>query len=270
MSRGGVPKEEPIDEIEEEEMKPRRAKRARRERLRLPTGIEKLDKFLQGGIPQGSWLFIAGEPGTGKTVLCLHIAHACLRDGMDVIYVTTEQPFRDLLEQARQFDLDLASFNKDTLHVVDIFNLYEHAWDVRKNGRMKVADPLNPDHLAMYLRELCQKEGLENPLIVIDSLSAFWVDKPAMARRITYRLKLRLARLRPTVIGTLQYAVTTGSSFGFGAEHIADGIIMLWMDDVQRASEIRRHGIIKKMRLTDHYRKVFDYDIVEGKGFVIR
>jgi len=110
----------------------------------------------------------------------------------------------------------------------------------KKNDKLKIADPLDSDNLANYLRELCQH---------------FRVEKPAMARRITYRLKLRLARLRPTVIGTLQYAVTTGSSFGFGAEHIADGIIMLWMDDVQRASEIRRHGIIKKMRLTNHYRK---------------
>ena len=83
-------------------------------------------------------------------------------------------------------------------------------------------------------------------------------------------MKLRLARLKPTVIGTLQHAVTTGSSFGFGAEHIADGIVMLWIDDVQKVGEVRRHGVIKKMRLTNHYHKVFDYDIVEGKGFIIK
>ncbi|RLF23130.1 MAG: KaiC domain-containing protein [Thermoprotei archaeon] len=262
---GGVPD---IVEEEEVEKKPRKkVKKATRQRL--STGIEKLDQYLEGGIPQGTWLFIAGEPGTGKTILCLHIAYASLKDGIDVIYVTTEQPFKDLLEQAKQFSINLSPYVKESLHVIDIFDLYEHAWEAKKNGKLKIADPLDPDNLANYLRELCQQEGLENPLIIIDSLSAFWVDKPAMARRITYRLKLRLARLRPTVIGTLQYAVTTGSSFGFGAEHIADGIIQLYFEPWEKAREIQRWGIIRKMRLTNHYKKAFKYDIVKGKGFVI-
>ena len=268
MSRGGVPE---IDEIERvKETKRTRKAKTRKERPRIPTSIEKLDQFLQGGIPQGSWVFIAGEPGTGKTILCLHIAYSALKEGNDVIYVTTEQPFRDLIEQAQQFDISLLSFLKDTLYVVDLFELWESAWEAKKNGRVKVADPLDPDNLANYLRSICQERRLETPLVVIDSLSAFWVDKPAMARRITYRMKLRLARLKPTVIGTLQYAVTTGSSFGFGAEHIADGIVMLWIDGVQKVGEVRRHGVIKKMRLTNHYHKVFDYDIIEGKGFIIK
>ena len=118
MSRGGVPE---IDEIERvKETKRTRKAKTRKERPRIPTGIEKLDQFLQGGIPQGSWVFIAGEPGTGKTILCLHIAYSALKEGNDVIYVTTEQPFRDLIEQAQQFNISLLSFLKDTLYVVDL------------------------------------------------------------------------------------------------------------------------------------------------------
>ncbi|MGK0550175.1 MAG: ATPase domain-containing protein, partial [Pyrobaculum sp.] len=32
---------------------------------RIPTGVEALDKALEGGIPQGSWVVVTGEPGVG-------------------------------------------------------------------------------------------------------------------------------------------------------------------------------------------------------------
>lgn len=72
-----------------------------RRRERLSTGITKLDQYLNGGIPESSWVFVTDEPGTSKTILCLHIAYTNLKDGLNVIYVTTEQPFTDLVEQAK-------------------------------------------------------------------------------------------------------------------------------------------------------------------------
>ncbi|MFZ8810582.1 MAG: ATPase domain-containing protein, partial [Pyrobaculum sp.] len=66
---------------------------------RVSTGIETLDKALEGGIPQGSWVVVAGEPGVGKSILCIHFAYAGLRAGDPVVYVTTEQEFRDVVEQ---------------------------------------------------------------------------------------------------------------------------------------------------------------------------
>ena len=37
---------------------------------RVTTGIDSLDDILEGGIPQYSIVFVAGLPGTGKTILC--------------------------------------------------------------------------------------------------------------------------------------------------------------------------------------------------------
>jgi len=248
----------------------RTAKYTRVERIR--TGILELDRYLQGGIPTGSWVFIAGEPGTGKTILCLHIAYTNLKEGLPVIYITTEQPFKDLVQQARQFHMDLTQFTKAerSLYIIDIFDLWNKAWEAKKEGRVRYADPLDPDNLCNYILTLCSKNNINNPLIIIDSLSAFWVDKPAMARRITYNMKLRLNRLRATVVGTLQYAVTTGGAFGFGAEHIADGIIQMFIEPVEKVRGIRRWGIIKKMRLTNHHKEAWEFDIVEDKGLVIK
>lgn len=41
---------------------------------RIPTGIEPLDRALQGGIKQGALTIIAGTPGAGKTALAVQIA----------------------------------------------------------------------------------------------------------------------------------------------------------------------------------------------------
>jgi len=241
---------------------------------RIPTGIEQLDKYLQGGFPRGSWVFIAGEPGTGKSILCLHIANTVLtRNVAPVIYVTTEQTFGSLVQQAEQFGMGLNDYKEGgQLHIVDLFELRSHAYGKAKGENRKkyaVADPLDVNNLVDFLWTLVREGKIREPLIIIDSLSAFWVDKPAMARRITYSMKVRLAKMSPTVIATLQYAVTTGSSFGFGAEHIADGIIQLNFEDVEKVREVRRWGIVKKMRLTNHYKRAWRFDIQQGRGFVI-
>ena len=41
---------------------------------RVSTGIPELDDALEGGVPKGSWIAVTGEPGTGKSILCMHYA----------------------------------------------------------------------------------------------------------------------------------------------------------------------------------------------------
>jgi len=106
--------------------------------------------------------------------------------------------------------------------------------------------------------------------LVIDSMSAFWVDRPVMARKYSYQLKIATHRDNVTALLTSQYAPTTGQAYGFGLEHIADGVIHIWMDDVETAREVRRHLIVVKMRMTNHSRKAFDLEIETGKGLVLR
>jgi KaiC/GvpD/RAD55 family RecA-like ATPase len=59
------------------------------------------------------------------------------------------------------------------------------------------------------------------------------------------------------------------STYGFGLEHIADGTIHMWMDEVEAAKEIRRWLIIKKMRMTNHATRAFRVRIEPGKGMAL-
>ena len=54
----------------------------------------RLDVALNGGIPEGSRVLIAGEPGVGKTTLALQIAKNAQKVGRQVIFCAVEGRFR--------------------------------------------------------------------------------------------------------------------------------------------------------------------------------
>ncbi|MEM4674594.1 MAG: KaiC domain-containing protein [Pyrobaculum sp.] len=262
---------------------------------RIPTGVEALDKALEGGIPQGSWVVVTGEPGVGKSTLCIHFAYAGLKAGDPVVYVTTEQEFRDVMEQARQLGMDFSQFTAYSIAwkkepektpnivVVDIFGLLKVARQltekskeespekVRRYAALSIDTLIEAVNEAYNLLAVAKERGTpeRHVRLVVDSMSAFWVDKPVMARKYSYQLKIATHRDNVTAMLTSQYAPTTRQAFGFGLEHIADGVIHMWMDDVESAKEIRRWLIIKKMRMTAHDSKAFRVRIETGRGIVL-
>ena len=256
-------------------------------------GIGVLDDALEGGLPRGTWTVVTGEPGVGKSILCMHFAWRGLDDGEPVIYVTTETSFRDVTRQARQFNMDLTQFKPINLSdvlsgrvkpentklvVIDLFGLYrqyrEMVKEAGEEGR-KPSRALSIEVLEGAVRRAYEALGFEEGRVsepsrlIIDSMTAFWADKPAMARAYSYRLRQDLYRSNITALLVSQYAPTTEASFGFGLEHIADGIIHMWMDKVEQARTIRRWLIIKKMRLTNHAKDAYQVDIQPGKGLIL-
>lgn len=433
--------------------------------IRVSTGIKLLDDGLEGGIPKGNWVVITGEPGTGKSILCMHYAYAGLLSGDPVIYVTTEAEFRDVIRQARQFNMNLDDFNtyylgdekperQPQLVVVDIFSLLKTAKQLsaeaeelerkRRYAALEIETliaAINEGYRVLGLTDEKHKSPLRHVRLVVDSISAFWADKPVMARKYSYQLKIATHRENVTALLVSQYAMTTksvygdsrvgvkvgsdiyevaiedlfnellrssnlirtkdydlvntdgiytlslnpknltinwcsvyavvrhrsssylyevvlddgnslkvtedhslftlddgvvevvkvsdlrvgdyvlvadvgtsehthystavlrrvsdirfigvvdgyvydlsvepyenyvannvvvhNSTFGFGLEHIADGIFHLWLDNVEDVKEVRRYLIIKKMRMTNHYRGAYKVDVVPGKGLIL-
>ena len=262
---------------------------------RVPTGVEKLDDALEGGIPQGSWVVVTGEPGVGKSVLAMHFAYAGLESGEPVVYVTTEQEFGDVVKQGAQLGMDFSKYSMYNIAwrrepesppdivIIDIFGLLKIAKQMSEKSqgeRVKRYAALDINVLIEAVREAYEilevvppGEERANPdrhiRLVIDSASAFWAHAPALARRLSYQLKISLHRDNVTTILTSQYAMTTKATFGFGLEHIADGVIHMWMEDVEKARQVIRYLIIKKMRFTNHARHAYRVDIQPGKGLVL-
>ncbi|MEM4619073.1 MAG: ATPase domain-containing protein [Ignisphaera sp.] len=106
-------------------------------------------------------------------------------------------------------------------------------------------------------------------LIVIDSLSMFYLKAPSMAGKIALDIALRFKKYNTVGLLTSQYAWTTKTTYGARVEHVVDGVIYMWMDNVESSKEIRRYLIIKKMRMTQHALKAFRVYIEKNKGLVL-
>jgi len=227
---------------------------------RLSTGIPEVDKLLAGGIPEGFLVAVTGEPGTGKTVFCMHFIAQGIRERDKCVYVTTEESRESILRQAAQFGFGFEeALEEGVLIVIDALTGAEDCWSLKA---------LDVEALVDKVIEAKRELGRGRGRLVIDSMSAFWLDKPAMARKYSYFVKKVLARWGFTTLAVSQYAITTSEAFGFGIEHIADGIIRFRRS--VRGGVLRRFMLIEKMRQTPHSLTMHEVIIIDGRGMTVR
>jgi len=226
---------------------------------RLSTGIREVDRMIGGGIPRGFLVACTGEPGTGKTIFCIHFIGQGIREKDVCIFVTTEESRESIISQASQFGFDFRKATEEKrLIIVDALMGLEDRWSLRS---------LDIEELVNKVIEAKKILGYGRARLVVDSLSAFWLDRPAMARKYSYFVKKVLAKWDFTILVTSQYAITTSDAFGFGVEHIADGILRFRR--FVRNGVLRRYLLVEKMRQTPHSLVMHEVTIVDGKGLVV-
>lgn len=228
---------------------------------RIPTGVKKLDELLCGGVPKGFFVAVTGPPGTGKTVLCIHFIGEGIRRGERCIYVTTEESRESIVRQAAQFGMDFAgAIESGELIIIDAL--------MRESGDPWTLYTLDVRSLVDKIIEAKKQLGYGDARLVIDSLSAFWLDKPSVARRDSYFVKKVLFQWGFTIFAVSQYAITTSAAFGFGVEHVADGIIRFFRSHA--SGRLRRFLMIEKMRQTPHDTRLWEVEILDGQGMVLK
>ncbi|MCE4601011.1 MAG: KaiC domain-containing protein [Desulfurococcales archaeon] len=227
---------------------------------RLKTGVPGFDPLVNGGIPRGFFVAVVGEPGTGKTVFSIHFAWQGVVEGDKVVYVTTEESRESIVRQAAMFGMDLArAMDKGRLVIIDAL--------MKSKGDEWSLGELDIEELVEKVLEAKKKLGYGRARLVIDSMSAFWLDKPAMARKYSYAVKRILYKWDFTGYLVSQYAITTSEAFGWGVEHVADGIVRFRR--YIRGGVLRRYVLVEKMRQTPHSLVMHEINIVDGKGMMV-
>jgi circadian clock protein KaiC len=56
----------------------------------IDIGLDGLENFVPG-LPKGDAILVRGEPGTGKTILCLQFLYRGAKNGEKCLYITTEE-----------------------------------------------------------------------------------------------------------------------------------------------------------------------------------
>ncbi len=224
---------------------------------RLSTGVPGFDDLIAGGVPRGFFVAVVGEPGTGKTVFCIHFAWHGVLEGDRVIYVTTEESRESIARQAAMFGMDFrGAVERGRMVVIDAL--------MRGRGDEWSLQELDMEELVDAVIRAKKTLGYGRARLVIDSLSAFWLDKPAMARKYSYEVKRLLYRWDFTTLAVSQYAITTGEAFGWGVEHVADGIVRFRRS--VRGGVLRRYVLVEKMRQTPHDLRMHRVEIADGEG----
>ncbi|NTU80659.1 MAG: AAA family ATPase [Chloroflexales bacterium] len=202
---------------------------------RLPTGIAQLDIVLHGGVPRYALIFVAGLPGTGKTVFSQQIAFANARAGHTCLYLSTfAEPTLKMLRYLQGFSFfDRALFGQQVIYG-------DLGGALRKDGA---------DGMLKQLDALIRTHRPE--LIVIDSFKALrdLIADPLAFRTFTLDLSLRLSSWEVTTLLVGEYAEPALRNEPEFAT--ADGIMFLY--GTEEAERQKRFLRVMKMRGTPFF-----------------
>jgi KaiC/GvpD/RAD55 family RecA-like ATPase len=125
-------------------------------------GVSGLDEFIPG-LPKGDAILVRGEPGTGKTIVCLQFLHKGAENGEKCLYITTEENPTSIMRAGGEIWPDFPRLVQNgTIKIVDM----SISADVSSTyGLLSKAEAMN----------IAEKGFAEQPAatrIVIDSLSS--------------------------------------------------------------------------------------------------
>jgi len=196
----------------------------------LDTGVPGLNEVLGGGLPEFSFNLIAGEPGAGKTTLCMQFLFAnatVVRPGL-FITLLGETSLKMLRYQQR-----FSFFDPDKVgRAVHFLNLSEEALEGDLEG---------------VLERIEAEVGRLGPsVVVVDSFGsllhgASGGSREGSVERFVQRLALQLTTWDITSLLIGEYEVEEARNPVFT---VADGIIRV-MQAVDRNSVVRKLQVIK-------------------------
>ncbi|MFC7142282.1 RAD55 family ATPase [Halosimplex aquaticum] len=214
------------------------------------TGIDGLDEILNGGIVKNSTTLVSGNPGAGKSILCLQFIYNGVEQFDEKgIYLTFEEDAEDLREAAESLGFD---------------NWAEHV----ENGDIKVYDKkvlLRENDFSSSLELLLDDfEDNDYDRVVLDSLAMFELFFENEKEKRTYLLKFTdiLSQNDLTTLMTNeQGAVFPETEIGL-ENYLTDGNIYLIQTPTE--SGVNRYVWVAKMRKQDIETDIFPMEISQG------
>jgi circadian clock protein KaiC len=80
---------------------------------RISSGVPTLDPLIEGGIPKGFTVLVAGNPGTGKTILTTHFLYDGLLKGEAALYVSFSESKSQFYENFDRSGMKFSDFERN-------------------------------------------------------------------------------------------------------------------------------------------------------------
>ncbi len=228
----------------------------RGERERCETGIEGIAHILNGGIPRGNTVLVAGSVGTGKTSICIEfLIHGALA-GENSLYLSVTEPTKKLLRNVIPFDFfEDRILKQGRLQFRDLPDIYE------KLGIEKTELDLEEvKMLVETVEELVEEHEINR--FVLDSVTSvsYRLKDQELIREFLLRMGTVLSSKGCTSLLVSEIGAAEDSYSRWGvAEAIADGVIVT--GNLERRGDLLRTLQIVKMRGTSHSRAKYVLDL---------
>ena len=213
---------------------------------KVMTGIEGLDKMLQGGLYRGSVTLLEGAAGIGKTTLALKFLVANVARGEKCLHLSLEEPVGQLYRMLDNYGIDRGKLA----------------------GKLAVEsyipESLSPLHYYSILSDLMERH--QPKFLVMDSITAMQhllprEDFVKLMRYLQLMCKEKeLTVMLTATLGKLELIQESGIST------LADNIIIMRYYELKE--KLGREIMILKTRGSDQDKKVTPFEIT-GKGILV-
>ena len=226
---------------------------------RISSGIEGLDKLLQGGMIKNSINSVVGSSGTGKTTVALAYVYQGLLEGDHILYLSFEETPSKLLAEAESLGIkikEISSNYNDLIHLVESEKIVEFMTNI--------------------LPALAQKlkhKNVKHTRIILDPLTPILWEFPSEKeqRKVLTKIYHHLSSL-----GTVLQTIEEPNAFGqtdIGAVetrvpiYLSDSVIHI--QNLGLGGKYNRTCKIIKSRRTAHHEGIYPLNFVVGQGVAI-
>ena len=213
--------------------------------------------LLPSGIPRNSLVIIAGEGGSGKSVIVAHLVKDAVLSEEPVVYVAIDDDPQTILNQLNTFGVKtLEECNSKRLVIIDGFS---YLMQFKKPQPCVEEEILldSPGKLINSISRVVDKYKIaDKGLVVVDSLNDIvMLLDPTRVVEFIKSLRANFAKARGVLtIATLHTSTTSFKEYLLSIEHLVDGVIETGSIPEELAQHIPifvRQIVVRKMKGVD-------------------